>query len=193
MKHPTIRSINAALPHFEDVRRSYHLLRDTGFVNGQAFSSAFADLDDNGDVESITLYAVGDGMEPAHYYHRAGTACITDCIESILSREVDGTWYGYGEGKRLRQAICRTIQEYISTMYAPRSEEEDAAEKEAKKAEYKAYLAAEEKRDAMLADLTSAERAALSELETEEMQRYYGRGLADAIARIRSAGKPKEA
>lgn len=111
-KHPTLKSINRELPRFDWLRRNYMFHGELGMAHGMGYlMSAFANLDENGDVDSITLYTVGDAMERRHYYRMDGVVDITESIEMAL-------WGRYGEfwqytGKQFRHLVALSIKREI--------------------------------------------------------------------------------
>lgn len=100
---PTIKSINAAMPRLDAIRKNYMFHGETGYAHGYGYlKAAFADLDDNGNVTNITLYAVGDAMERRHYYNEPGTIAITYAINAALE-----------DWEMNRHAVCCEIQNMI--------------------------------------------------------------------------------
>lgn len=113
---PTLKSINAALPRINLIRRNYMFHGETGFAHGYGFfASAYADLDKDGNVEDIRIYAVGDALERRHYYGEEGTVDITDQIERVLLAEDD-----HIDPKHYRSAVCRWIQDAILATQQPK-------------------------------------------------------------------------
>lgn len=82
---PTIKSINAALPRLDTIRRKYMFHGETGFAHGVGhLPAAYADIGEDGNVTGIAIYAVGDAQEERHYYNRTGTVSIYDIIDEVL-------------------------------------------------------------------------------------------------------------
>lgn len=95
---PTKKSINAALPRLDFLRRNY-MLHDygVGIAYGYGYlRSAWADLDEDGNVSYIRIYSVGDAMERRHYYNEPGSVDITDAIENAIREESD-RWHTIDE------------------------------------------------------------------------------------------------
>ena len=108
---PTLKSINAALPRFDLMRREFMYHGETGWSHGRGFlASAYANLDVFGNVDSITLYAVGDAWESRHYHLEPGTVDITEEITEAIHPEN----YYYLSAKLLRGAIVEDIQKKIA-------------------------------------------------------------------------------
>jgi len=105
--HPTKKSINNVLPRFDDLRRWYMFPGETGWAHGSFIKSAWADLDDDGNVEDITVYGYGDGMAPRHYYNEPGTVDITDAIVDALKGDPDCSC------KAFRAYIIEEIQDAV--------------------------------------------------------------------------------
>lgn len=111
-KHPTLKSINNELPRFDFLRRNYMLYGYTGMAYGYGFlEAAFANLDKDGNVESIRLYTFGEAMERRHYYHMDGVVDITSTIEmAIRGRYAEYTWL---DARKFREMIVLEIQNII--------------------------------------------------------------------------------
>ena len=111
---PTLKSINANLPRFDMLRRSYMVSGTTGWTDGRDYlRCAFADLDVNGNVESITLYRSGQAMDEQHYYadNYVDVVDITEQIEDAISgNRLDDYHY---DSKRFRAAIVSEIRDRI--------------------------------------------------------------------------------
>lgn len=111
---PTLKSINENLPRFDALRREYRTHDQYGICPSRTFAGAYADLDQNGNVTSISIYAVGDAYERKHYYSEQydDVVCISSPIENAISAEgLDSCGY---DSKRFRDMIVREIQEIIT-------------------------------------------------------------------------------
>ena len=103
---PTKESIRKALPRFDYLRRTYRTSTQYGICPGRTFSSAYADLDDDGNVSGISIYAVGDGMPERHYYdsNHDDVVDITDQIRDAIE----------GRRHQRRKGRCRSCLTPIS-------------------------------------------------------------------------------
>lgn len=110
---PTKESIRKSLPRFDYLRRTYRTSTQYGICPGRTFSSAYADLDDDGNVTSISIYAVGDGMPERHYYasNHSNVVDITDQIQDSIEGTHMGD-YGY-DSDTFRSMIISEIQEAV--------------------------------------------------------------------------------
>lgn len=107
---PTLKSINANLPRLDTLRNEYMLLGQDGDLLKQRYLAyAVADLDDDMNVDRITIYAVGDAMEADHYYGSDRTVNITDQIARVLSGERYAE-YGSASAKKYRALIVDDIR-----------------------------------------------------------------------------------
>lgn len=85
---PTLKSINAALPRFDYLRRNWGVFDMTGFAKRFGhLKGAYADIGEDGNVTGITLYAVGDAMQVHHYYRDDSSVNITGVIERVIDSE----------------------------------------------------------------------------------------------------------
>ena len=110
---PTKESIRKALPRFDYLRRAYRTNTQFGICPDRTFSSAYADLDDDGNVSGISIYAVGDGMPERHYYADSHSD-VVDITDQILDA-IEGTRmgdYGY-DSDTFRSLIISEIQEAV--------------------------------------------------------------------------------
>ena len=89
----TKKSINAALPRLDELRRSFLLPGSTGWIpypHMSHLSCAMLDIDpDTGDATRCVVYGVGDAMEHDHYY---GIDCVditSQIIEWMSNEYVD--------------------------------------------------------------------------------------------------------
>ena len=101
---PTLKSINKYLPRFDYLRRHYWPAGSTGWQDGRDFlGSAYADIDDNGNVEDITIYRLsGDALNARHYYADPyKTIDITDQVEMVFETDYS------------RPEVVRAIQDAI--------------------------------------------------------------------------------
>ena len=109
---PTLKSINKALPRFDLLRREYMLCGYTGIAHGRGFlSSAWANLDGNGNVESIRIYTSGDAMERRHYYREDGVVEITEAVEVAIAGGAQDCWQL--TTKQFRKMVVYFIQKRI--------------------------------------------------------------------------------
>lgn len=101
----TKKSVNAALPRLDQIRREYLMPGSVGIINVQRghLSCAVAEADDDG-IVSITLYAVGDAQKRNHYY---GTDCI-DVTDEIVEWVSDC----YIDRSRTVDEIAYKLNEY---------------------------------------------------------------------------------
>lgn len=105
----TKKSINAALPSFGSLRRNYMAHGTTGFMDGREYlDEAFANLDGEGECESITIYS-GPGREPRHYYGDDSTVEITEILLDVLDPEQSA----YREPNGLYQIDPRHFRAWI--------------------------------------------------------------------------------
>ena len=107
---PTKESIRKSLPRFDELRREYRTHTQYGICPGRTFSAAYADLDDDGNVSGISIYAVGDGMPERHYYadSHSDVVDITDQIQDAIEATRMGD-YGY-DARTFRSMIIEEIQ-----------------------------------------------------------------------------------
>lgn len=83
----TIKSINAALPRVDALRREYRTYGSTGLTPQRTtFNAAYISTEDDGTV-SIRVYGVGDAYEARDYHGE--TISITDIIEAWIKGETD--------------------------------------------------------------------------------------------------------
>lgn len=87
----TLKSINSALPRFDQLRREYWLHGWSGIMDCSIgyLDAAYADLDSKGNCVNITIYS-GPGRAPEHYYskrHPNTVVDITEIMEGILDPE----------------------------------------------------------------------------------------------------------
>ena len=119
---PTLKSINAALPRFDVIRRHWMTYGTTGWTDGREFlASAFADLDESGNVVDITMYAASSGMEPRHYYserYPETVVDITDQISEVIDHHDDCS------AKKFRAKIVNAIQAKIAEEINHREDKE---------------------------------------------------------------------
>lgn len=110
---PTKESIRKSLPRFDALRREYRTHSQFGICPGRTFSAAYADLDADGNVIGISIYAVGDGMPERHYY--AGShddvVDVTDQIRDAIEGTRMGD-YGY-DAPAFRALIISEIQDAV--------------------------------------------------------------------------------
>ena len=90
----TLKSINKALPRFDQLRRDYWLHGWTGVMDCRVgyLDSAYADLDESGNCKNISIYS-GPGRAPEHYYseqHPDTVVNITEILEGVLNPENSG-------------------------------------------------------------------------------------------------------
>lgn len=112
---PTKKSIAQQLPSLDALRREYRTHDQYGICPNRTFGSAYADLAEDGSVSSITIYAVGDGRNPEHYYadQHDNVIDITEQIEAAIKAE-DYDAYGR-DPKAFRAAVIDSIQDAIVT------------------------------------------------------------------------------
>jgi hypothetical protein len=110
---PTKKSIRSSLPRFDELRREYRTHNQYGICPGRTFSAAYADLDEDGNVSNISIYAVGDGMPARHYYdsNYDTVVDITDQIQDAIEATRMGD-YGY-DARTFRSMIIEEIQDAI--------------------------------------------------------------------------------
>lgn len=110
---PTKESIRKSLPRFDELRREYRTHAQYGICPGRTFSSAYADLDYEGNVSCISIYAVGDGQPERHYYADShdDVVDITDQIQDAIEATRMGD-YGY-DARTFRNMIIGDIQSAI--------------------------------------------------------------------------------
>lgn len=110
---PTKESIRKSLPRFDYLRRTYRTHTQFGICPDRTFSASYADLDDNGNVASISIYAVGDGMPERHYYasNHSNVVDITDQIQDAIEATRMGD-YGY-DAETFRSLIISDIQDAV--------------------------------------------------------------------------------
>ncbi len=108
---PTIASINAVLPRLDALRNDWMVPGETGWMKPRGFlRSAIIDLDNNGNADSLTLYANGDAMYSRHYYSEGDgetSFVITPVLWEILTDEPAA------DHRKYRREVCRRIQEAI--------------------------------------------------------------------------------
>lgn len=90
----TLKSINKALPRFDQLRRDYWLHGWSGVMDPRIgyIDAAYADLDEKGNCKNITIYS-GPGRSPEHYYserHLDTVVDITEILEGVLKPEESG-------------------------------------------------------------------------------------------------------
>ena len=90
----TLKSINSALPRFDQLRREYWLHGWTGVMDCSIgyLDAAYADIDNEGNCVNITIYS-GPGRSPEHYYseqHPDTVVDITEILEGVLDPENSG-------------------------------------------------------------------------------------------------------
>ena len=110
---PTLKSINQNLPRFDALRREYRTHDQYGICPSRTFAEAYADLDADGNVAGITVYAVGDAYERKHYYSVLydDVVNISKQIEDAISADrLDECGY---DSRRFRDMIIREIQETV--------------------------------------------------------------------------------
>lgn len=117
MKKTSLKSINAALPRLDELRRRFLLPGSTGLIpypHMQHLRCAMLDIDpDTNQATRCVVYGYGDALERDHYY---GVDCvdITDQIIEWMS-EYDST----------RKRCVAAIQEKIMEEDSPDSVEEN--------------------------------------------------------------------
>jgi len=110
---PTKKSISRSLPRFDTLRRTYRTHSQYGICPPDTLDSAFADLDRDGNVERIRVYAVGECMERMHYYGYKNTVDITPCIEAaIICDGMDSVYY---DARHFRDGIIESIRDVITS------------------------------------------------------------------------------
>lgn len=83
----TLKSINAALPRIDALRREYRTYGSTGLTPQRTtFASAYISAEDD-DTVSVRIYGVGDAYEARDYHGE--TIDISDTIESWIKGETD--------------------------------------------------------------------------------------------------------
>lgn len=117
---PTLKSINKYLPRFDYLRRRYWPAGATGLNNGRDhLGDAYADIDENGNVEDITIYRLsGDALKVRHSYADPyKTIVITDQVEMVFDADYS------------RPDVVRAIQGAIVEHFKAleREEEEEKA------------------------------------------------------------------
>lgn len=129
----TLKSINSALPRFDQLRKEYWLHGWTGVMDSSIgyLDAAYADLDSKGHCVNITIYS-GPGRSPEHYYaerHPDTVVDITEIMESILDPENSGYIEPGGRykitPKLFRHYIVKQIKEKIEKQLSELETEEE--------------------------------------------------------------------
>lgn len=108
---PTIKSINAALPRIDTLRKNWMVPGWCGWMTPRGYlRSAIVDVIGN-EVESITLYAAEDAMYSRHYYSEGDgetSFVITQVLWDVLADEPTS------DPRKYRRHVCHMIQDAIA-------------------------------------------------------------------------------